>query len=113
MSSPKRPHPTIDPTAIGHVARIYGYVRDDQLRHALTLQQKRPGLKLGEALLECGFIAPADLQEVVSNQRRIRTSPKTSDIAAIVEYAKQRAQSASDQVRELCKALGGEDDDAG
>lgn len=59
-------------TRLGEVLVHNHVVTQEQLVAALQFQRERPGLKLGEALLETGACRFEDIRRALDNQARIR-----------------------------------------
>src|SRR5687767_7757497 len=65
-----RPQP--GPTALGGMLRDRGLVTDDQLSAAVA-RQKKTGRRLGQILVELGFVTPEAVLEALSQQLGVPT----------------------------------------
>jgi len=53
-----------------------GLLKDDELEHALALQQKT-GKRLGETIVECGFVSGPDLATALATQYGVELTTET------------------------------------
>ena len=53
---------------LGELLILHGFISEEQLRQALEAQKAQPHKKLGEVLVEMGYISVAVLAEILTKQ---------------------------------------------
>lgn len=95
-----------DPTSIGNVALMHGFVDDTQLRQAIAWQNTH-GDKLGESMVEVGAMGRRTLQMLVQKQTQVRTKPSAKDVGRIVDFASSRLTSSATRIESTMRGLHG------
>lgn len=83
---------------IGNVLLKMGLVTEDQLRHAVDVQNHQEAVKLGRVFVDMGILTEAQLADALEKQRKLRTGQKTEALAEIVEA---QAKAATERLQEI------------
>lgn len=95
-----------DPTSLGNLALMHGYVNQEELRRAIEWQRAH-GLRIGEVLVKSGAMGEKTLEALVLKQEQVRKRPSSRDVARIVDFASTRVTQGSQKVEEALRGLHG------
>ena len=93
-----------DPSALGNLLLRSGSITLEQLRIALKEQLNERDERLGNILVEKGFLDEELLEFFIRKQRVLQTNYSSKEVMRYVNVAKERTQTSSNAHNELMEA---------
>ena len=81
-------------TTLGIVLLKMGCITQQQVTESVLLQRGRPGVQLGEIMVESGFITRRQLEVGLEFQERMRCGDKVNVMVDIITYKTRKAHQA-------------------
>lgn len=80
---------------IGKMLKKYGYITEEQIKHALILQKQDQSKKLGQILIELGYVDEKEVLDVLGKTMGLQTIKLDTykiDVKAVAKIPKQLAE---------------------